>query len=160
MAVFPWITAFVSWHPSAPEMLVMRRARGRATVPAHRSDGQTAPAHPAVAIRCAMRCSSRGAGDYILFTRDSAGDEATQLYRLDPKTLAETLLTRLASSISPGPWNSAQDKMIVTSRPLDRNGRRAQAVVDVCALIRCSRRRASSWQRSPAPAGGAALAGP
>ena len=141
-------------------MLVMRRAGNTAqlfllTDPMGKPHQLTRGRDP---VRDALFEPRRG--DYILFTRDSAGDEATQLYRLDPKTLAETPLTPAGEFYSPGPWNSAQDKMIVTSRPLDRNGRRAQAVVDVTRLIRCSRRRASSWQRSPAPAGGAALAGP
>jgi len=128
------ITRFVSWHPSAPEMLVMRRAGNTAqlfllTDPMGKPHQLTRGRDP---VRDALFEPRRG--DYILFTRDSSGDEATQLYRLDPKTLAETPLTPAGEFYSPGPWNSAQDKMVVTSRPLDRNGRRAQAVVDVYAI--------------------------
>jgi len=128
------MTRFVGWHPFVQEMLVMRRAGNTAqlfllTDPMGKPHQLTRGRDP---VRDALFEPRRG--DYILFTRDSAGDEATQLYRLDPKTLAETALTPAGEFYSPGPWNSAQDKMIVTSRPLDRNGRRAQAVVDIYAI--------------------------
>ena len=128
------ITRFVGWHPVCPEMLVMRRAGNTSqlfllTDPMGKPHQLTRGRDP---VRDALFEPRRG--DYILFTRDSAGDEATQLYRLDPKTLAETPLTPAGEFYSPGPWNSAQDKMIVASRPLDRNGRRAQAVVDIYAI--------------------------
>lgn len=128
------MTRFVGWHPYATEMLVMRRAGNTSqlfllTDAMGKAQQLTRGRDP---VRDALFEPKRG--DYILFTRDSGGDEATQLFRLDPRTLAETALTPAGEFYSPGPWNSAQDKMIVTSRPLDRNGRRAQAVVDVYAI--------------------------
>jgi len=73
-------------------------------------------------------------GDYILISRDTGGDEAAQIYKLDPKSLHETQLTPAGERHALGPWNSAQDKVIISSSALDRNGKREQATVDVYAI--------------------------
>ncbi len=127
-------TRFVAWHPIEQDMLIIRRAGNTAQLflqadPLGKALQLTKGKEP---IRSAMYEPKRG--EYILFTRDSGGDEATQLYRLDPKTLEEKQITPAGELHSPGPWNTAQDKLIISARALDRNGKREQASVDVYAV--------------------------
>ena len=127
-------TRFVAWHPLAAEMLVMRRAGNvnqlfALNQPLGRARQLTHGRDPVRDAQFEPR-----AGEYILFTRDTGGDEATQLFRLDPKSLIETALTPHGELYSPGPWNSSHDKLIVVARPLDRPGRRAAAMVDIYAI--------------------------
>ena len=96
------ITRFVSWHPSAPEMLVMRRAGNTAqlfllTDPMGKPHQLTRGRDPVRDALFEPRRETTSCSPAI-----PLGDEATQLYRLDPKTLAETPLTPLASSTRRG----------------------------------------------------------
>lgn len=127
-------TRFVAWHPTEQDMLILRRAGNTAQLflqadPLGKAVQLTKSKEP---VRNAMYEPKRG--EYILFSRDVGGDEATQLYRLDPKTLEEKQITPAGELHSAGPWNSAQDKLIITSRALDRNGKREQASVEVFAV--------------------------
>jgi dipeptidyl aminopeptidase/acylaminoacyl peptidase len=127
-------TRFVAWHPSEQDMLILRRAGNTnqlflLTDPLAKPTQLTKGKEP---IRDAMFEAKRGA--YILFARDSGGDEATQIYRLDPKTLEEKQITPNGELHALGPWNSARDKIIVTASPLDRVIKREQAYLDVYAI--------------------------
>jgi dipeptidyl aminopeptidase/acylaminoacyl peptidase len=113
-------TRFMAWHPTEQDMLVLRRAATTAqlfllTDPKAKPIQLTRGREP---VRDAVFEAKRGA--YILFARDRGGDEATQIYRLDPKTLEERQITANGEMHSIGPWNSARDKLIITSTPLDR----------------------------------------
>ncbi len=127
-------TRFASWHPLEPEMLVLRRA-GNTTqlflqsTPMGKPHQLTRGREP---VRAAVFEPKRG--EYILLSRDVSGDEATQIYRLDPKTLHEVPITPSGELNTLGPWNSAHDKVILLSRTLDRNGKREQAGTDVVAI--------------------------
>ncbi len=130
-------TRFVGWHPVEQDMLILRRA-GNTNQLFLQADPMGKPVQLTKG-----REPVRGAsfeprrGDYILFARDIGGDEATQIYRLDPKTQVETLITPSGELHSLGPWNTAQDKVIVTARALDRSalsGKREQASVDIYAI--------------------------
>jgi dipeptidyl aminopeptidase/acylaminoacyl peptidase len=128
-------TRFVAWHPTEQDMMILKRAgNGAAQIflladPLAKPKQLTKGREP---IRGALFEPKRG--DYVLFARDVGGDEATQIYRLDPKTLEEKQITPNGELHSLGPWNSAQDKIIITARALDRNGKREQASVDVFAI--------------------------
>jgi dipeptidyl aminopeptidase/acylaminoacyl peptidase len=127
-------TRFVAWHPTEQDMLVMRRAGNTSQLflqadPMGKVVQLTKGKEP---IRAAMYEPKRG--DYILFARDIGGDEATQIYRLDPATLEEKQITPNGELHTLGPWNSTQDKLIITARALDRSGKREQASVDVYAI--------------------------
>ncbi len=128
-------THFVAWHPTEQDMMILKRAsNGAAQIflladPLAKPKQLTKGKEP---IRGAMFEPKRG--DYVLFERDVGGDEATQIYRLDPKTLDEKQITPNGELHSLGPWNFARDKIIITARALDRNGKREQASVDVFAV--------------------------
>ena len=127
-------TRFIGWHPVEQTMLVVRRAGNTnqlflLTDPMGKPQQLTKGREP---VRAAAFEPKRG--EYILFARDIGGDEATQIYRLDPKTLHETQITAAGELHSLGPWNFAQDKVIVMARALDRSGKREQANVDVYAI--------------------------
>jgi dipeptidyl aminopeptidase/acylaminoacyl peptidase len=127
-------TRFSGWHPTEEDMLIVRRADNVAqlfllTAPLAKPQQLTKGKEP---IRDAMFEPKRGA--YVLFARDQGGDEATQIFRLDPKTLEEKQVTPNGELHSLGPWNSARDKVIVTSSPLDRVVKRDRAYLDVYAI--------------------------
>jgi dipeptidyl aminopeptidase/acylaminoacyl peptidase len=127
-------TRFVAWHPTEQDMLILRRAGNTNQLflqadPMGKALQLTKGKEPVLA---ALYEPKRG--DYILFARDVGGDEATQIYRIDPKTLEEKQLTANSELHTMGPWNNAQDKLIVTARALDRSGKREQASVDVFAI--------------------------
>ena len=127
-------TRFVGWHPIAQDMLILRRAGNTNQLfllaePMGKPQQLTKGREP---VRTAAFEPKRG--EYILFARDAGGDEATQIYRLDPKTLLETQVTPSGELHSLGPWNTAQDKVIIMARALDRSGKREQVIVDVYAI--------------------------
>ncbi len=131
-------TRFVAWHPTEQDMLVLRRGANSAqlfllTDPKAKPIQLTRGREP---VRDAIFEAKRGS--YILFARDRGGDEATQIYRLDPRTLEEKQITPNGELHAIGPWNSARDKLIITSSPLDRtaaNGvRREQSSLTVYAM--------------------------
>ena len=127
-------TRFVGWHPIEQDMLILRRAGNTnqlflLTDPMGKPQQLTKGREP---VRAAAFEPKHG--EYILFARDTGGDEATQIYRLDPKTLLETQVTPSGELHSLGPWNTTQDKVIIMARALDRSGKREQASVDVYAI--------------------------
>lgn len=73
-------------------------------------------------------------GGYVLFARDQGGDEATQIFRLNPKTLEEKQITPNGELHTIGPWNTARDKIVVTASPLDRVAKRDRSYLDVYAV--------------------------
>jgi dipeptidyl aminopeptidase/acylaminoacyl peptidase len=131
-------TRFMAWHPSEQDMLVLRRALTTTqlfllTDPKAKPIQLTRGREP---VRDAIFEAKRGS--YILFARDKGGDEATQIFRLDPKTLEEKQITPNGELHTIGPWNSTRDKLILTASPLDRtsaNGaRREQSYLAVYAV--------------------------
>ena len=130
-------TRFVGWHPVEQDMLILRRA-GNTNQLFLQADPMGKPVQLTRGrepVRDASFEPKRG--DYILFARDVGGDEATQIYRLDPRTQSETQITPGGELHGLGPWNTAQDKVIITARALDRSatgGKREQASVDVYAI--------------------------
>lgn len=131
-------TRFVAWHPTEQDMLVLRRGTNSAqlfllTDPKEKPIQLTRGREP---VRDAIFEAKRGS--YILFARDRGGDEATQIFRLDPRTHEEKQITPNGELHSIGPWNSARDKLIITSSPLDRTApsgaRREQSSLTVYAM--------------------------
>jgi dipeptidyl aminopeptidase/acylaminoacyl peptidase len=109
------MAAFMDWHPTRREMLVSTRF------------GETGQVHHVAAPRGARRQVTffpdtvRGAtfdaahGDYVVFNKDTGGDEFAQNWRLDLGTGEVTLLTDGASQNSLGVWSTAKDRMAYTS---------------------------------------------
>ncbi len=130
---------FVDWHPLREEMLVAHRASGSSTnqlfrvrsalaAPEPLTDG----ADPVTSARWEPRN-----GRYIVFARGTGGDEAFQLYRLDPDSRATTAITQPGQRHALLAWVKSRSLALVSSMPLDRTaegGRRAQVTTTISLI--------------------------
>ena len=121
--------AFVGWHPVRQEMIVSHRPPGASTTQIFRLRGPGAPLEPLTRSRERVVDAAWEPvhGRYIVFQRDTGGDEAAQVYRLDPDTLLETRLTAPGERHAIAGWLERSGRLIVSSVPLDRtaaSGRR------------------------------------
>ena len=114
--------SFVDWHPKRAEMLISYRAPGANTSQLYRlgaaqakPEALTTGADPVSSGRWEPRD-----GNYLVFSRSPGGNEAYQLYRLDPTTRQETLLTNVDERHSMLAWMNQRSVMLVGSVPLDR----------------------------------------
>ncbi len=123
---------FAAWHPTQREMLVAHRVPGASTTQLFRLRGPGAALEPLTdgADPVAGARWEPVAGRYIVFARGRGGDEAFQLFRLDPDTLAATQITPDGQRHSLVAWvKTPQPAVIVGSVPLDRTaaaGRRSE----------------------------------
>ncbi len=122
---------FVDWHPARREMLVSHRPPGASTTQLFRVRAPLAVPEPLTdaADPVTMAHWEPRDGRYIVFARGSGGNEAFQLYRLDPETRAVTLLTDLDQRHALQAWVKSESLAVVTSVPLDRTaagGRRSE----------------------------------
>ena len=113
---------FVAWHPLRREMLISHRKAGGNTAQLFRLSGPMA--EPEQLTEFADPVSGAAyeprEGKYIVYGRSSGGNEATQLYRLDPETRASTLLTDPNERHAPQGWLRQSSRLLVASVPLDR----------------------------------------
>ena len=122
--------SFSDWHPTRREMLVSHRAAG--------SDVNqlfllTAPGEAPQRLTDFPEPISGGSfdprgGRFIIYSRDTGGNEAARIYRLDLDSRAHTLLSD-PEKRSSARWNEAGTRLLVASVPLDRTaqgGRRDQ----------------------------------
>ncbi len=122
---------FVDWHPQRREMLVAHRAPGQSTTQLYRLRtplGALEPLTEGADPVSNARWEPKG-GRYILFERGSRGDEAYQVYRLDPETRAATQITPTGERHAIAGFVESRALVIVASVPLDRTaegGRRAE----------------------------------
>ncbi len=114
--------SFVEWHPTNNEMLVAHRKAGDNVPRIYRLDrplGEPQPltdgAEPITRASWEPR-----QGRYIVFERSQGGDEADQIYRLDPATRQSTLLTNPDEAHNIVGWVRATSQLLYTSVPLDR----------------------------------------
>ncbi|MBL8306053.1 MAG: S9 family peptidase [Rubrivivax sp.] len=122
---------FVDWHPQRPEMLVNHRAQGASTTqlfrvraPLAAPEPLTEGADPVTGARWEPRH-----GRYLVFARGRGGDEAYQLFRLDPTTRSATQFTQDGQRHALLGWLAAGGQALVASVPLDRTaegGRRRE----------------------------------
>jgi acetyl esterase/lipase len=114
--------AFVDWHPSGREMLVAHRAPGTSTVQLFRLRSPMAALEPLTEGSDPVgraRWEPRE-GRYIVYARGHGGDEADQLYRLDPETRASTQITPPGQRHALEGWLASRSLALVSSLPLDR----------------------------------------
>lgn len=130
---------FVDWHPARREMLVTHRPPGASTTqlfrvssPGATPEALTDGADPVTQARWEPRD-----GRYIVFARGSGGNEAFQLYRLDPESRALTLLTEPGQRHSMQGWVKSRSQLLVGSVPLDRTAAEGSrsAVTTTLSLI-------------------------
>jgi protease II len=128
--------AFVDWHPSQREMLVLHRPPGTSTAQLFRlrSPGGALEPLTSGADRVAGARWEPRDGRYIVYARDAGGNEAYQLYRLDPGTLASTQITPADQRHSLLGWVKSRSLALVSSVPLDKTaaaGRRTEVITTV-----------------------------
>jgi dipeptidyl aminopeptidase/acylaminoacyl peptidase len=130
---------FVDWHPTRREMLVSHRAPGASTtqlfllrIPGARPEPLTDGSDPVSNARWEPR-----EGRYLVFSRGSGGDEAFQLFRLDPETRAATQITPSGQRHALLDWVKSRSLALVSSVPLDRTaaGGRRSEVTTTLSLI-------------------------
>ncbi len=122
---------FVDWHPLRREMLVAHRAPNASTTQLYLL---AAPMGPLQQLTDGTEPVSSAqweprTGRYLVFTRGSGGNEAYQLYRLDPATKAVTQITPDGQRHAFNDWVQSRSLALVSSVPLDRTaagGTRAQ----------------------------------
>ena len=114
--------SFVDWHPTKREMLVAHRPVGASTAQLYRvvsplaaPEKLTDGADPVTNAQYEPRH-----GRYIVFARSSGGDEAYQLFSLDPETRAATPFTASGQRHALAGWIESRSLAIVASVPLDR----------------------------------------
>jgi dipeptidyl aminopeptidase/acylaminoacyl peptidase len=122
---------FVDWHPTQREMLVAHRKAGdntaqlyRLSTPMAAPEQLTAEADPVTSARYEPK-----SGAYIVFARSRGGNEAAQLYRLDPQTREATTFTDPDERHAVLAWLHGASRLVYSSVPLDRTaqgGRRAE----------------------------------
>ena len=122
--------SFSDWHPVRREMLVSHRAAGSnvnqlflIAAPGGAPQRLTDFPEP---IRGGS-FDPRG-GRFIIYSRDTGGNEAARIYRLDLDSRAHTLLSD-SEKLSSASWNEAGTRLLIASVPLDRTaqgGRRDQ----------------------------------
>lgn len=127
---------FVDWHPLRREMLVAHRQAGgntnqlfRIASPLADAEQLTDGADPVSSASYEPR-----AGRFIVFERSSGGNEAAQLFRLDPATREATRLTDPDERHDLQAWLHGSSTMVVASLPLDKTaagGTRAQVVTRI-----------------------------
>ena len=130
----------VDWHPTRREMLVSHRVPGASTTQLFRLRAPLAPlealtdgADPVAGARW-----ERGEGRYIVFARGRGGDEAFQLFRLDPETRTTTQFTPDGQRHALQGWvKTPRPLVVVSSLPLDRTapgGSRSEIVTTLSLM--------------------------
>ncbi len=114
--------SFSDWHPQRREMLVLHRLPGASTTQLFRLRTPMGALEPltdgADPVSNARWEPTRGR--YIVFARGTGGDEAFQLFRLDPETRATVQITPAGQRHSPAAWLRSRGLLVVASVPLDR----------------------------------------
>ena len=130
---------FVDWHPSRREMLVVHRKAGASTAQIHRL---AAPMGQLEQITDFSEPVSKAmyeplTGDSIVFERSTGGNEAAQIYRLDPATRQVTLVSEPDMRHDMAGWLNLSSRLIYSSVPLDRTaagGRRDEIAVTLSVV--------------------------
>jgi dipeptidyl aminopeptidase/acylaminoacyl peptidase len=120
---------FADWHPARREMLITHRAAD-ANVPQLYSIEK--PGGTIERITDFPEPITGGSydasGRYVVYTRDTGGNEASRVYRMELATRTSVLLSP-EDARSGYDWNEARTALLVTSVPVDRTaagGRREQ----------------------------------
>ena len=112
---------FVDWHPTQDAMLVRHREAGAniAQIYLLRSAGSTLEKITDFPDPVTAAAFEPLKGGSILYTRDTGGNEATQVFRMDLATRQSTLLS-LADERSTGTWSRQGNQVLVAAVPIDK----------------------------------------
>ena len=122
--------SFADWHPARRQMLLSHRAAGSNVAQLFLL---AAPGGVPERLTDFAEPISEGSfdpreGRFVIYSRDTGGNEASRVYRLDLDTRASTLLSD-PETRSEASWNEAGTRLLISSVPLDRTaqgGRRDQ----------------------------------
>ena len=127
----------IAWHPTQRTMLVAYR-RG-ATTQLHLLDQPMGTLEPLTDFPDPVGSATfePKRGDYLVYARDTGGNEASQLYRYDFTSKQTTLLTDPSEKHSAGAWNHAGTALLIESTQLDETAgatKRDTVTTDVSVL--------------------------
>ena len=122
-----------TWHPVKRELLVATRAGN--TTQLHRLAEPRGQLQQITDFADPVRDGSYepSRGGYIVYSRDTGGSEAAQIYRLDSDGKS-TLLTDPSMLHARGVWNTAGDRFVMTSTQLDKTGRRDEVTTELALM--------------------------
>jgi protease II len=112
---------FVDWHPRERSMLVRHRAANAniAQLFLLRGPGGTLEQITDFPEPVGQAAFEPNQGNYIVYSKDTGGNEAASIYRLDLSTRASTPLSD-ADKRSSFVWKSKGNEVLIASVPLDR----------------------------------------
>jgi dipeptidyl aminopeptidase/acylaminoacyl peptidase len=112
---------FVAWHPKDRSMLVRHRTAGANIAQIHllREPGGKPEQITDFPEPVGFASFEPKEGKYIVYSKDTGGNEASAIYRLDLDTRASALLSD-PDQRSGAAWNQAGNKVLIFSVPLDR----------------------------------------
>ncbi len=129
---------FIGWHPLERSMLVRHREAGANIAQIYwlREPGGKLEKLTDFADSVATASFAPRGGKYLVYARDTGGNEATQVFHMD---LATRQSTRLSSpdERSGFTWSHAGDRLLITSVPLDKTaqgGTRTQIATTLTLL--------------------------
>ena len=130
--------AFLDWHPLRREMLISHRAAGSNVNQLFLLTAPDAPLQRLTDFPEPINAGSFDprAGRFIIYSRDTGGNEAARIYRLDLDSRSSTLLSD-PETRSTATWNEAGTHLLIASVPLDRTaqgGRREQIGVTLTLI--------------------------
>lgn len=127
---------FVDWHPERREMLVAHRAAGASTLQLFRLTEPMGALEPLTfEPEPVVRALYAPDGRRIVFERGTGGNEAAQVFRLDPGVRQAVRLTDPAQRHSMIGWLRASGRLVCGSVPLDRSGAGTRALVTTLSVI-------------------------
>ncbi len=129
---------FVDWHPTQPVMLVRHREAGASTAQIYRlaSPGGTLEKLTDFPDPVSAASFNPVHGKYIVYARDSGGNEATQIFRMDLDTRESTLLSN-PDERSASRWTHAGDRLLISAVPLDKTAQsgKREAIATTLTLV-------------------------
>ncbi|MFM2399116.1 MAG: hypothetical protein RL341_1273, partial [Pseudomonadota bacterium] len=128
----------VGWHPKDRSMLVRHRAAGANIAQIHllREPGGKPEQITDFPEPVGFASFEPKEGRYIVYSKDTGGNEASAIYRLDLEPRKSTLLSD-PDQRSSAAWNQAGNRLLVISVPLDRTaaGGSRDKIVTTLTLI-------------------------
>ena len=112
---------FVQWHPKEPTMLVRHREAG-ANIPqiyVLRKPGGALEKITDFSEIVSQAAYEPRQGKYLVISKDTGGNEATQVYRMSLDGKETTLLSK-PDERSGFTWNHKGDRVLISSVPLDK----------------------------------------
>lgn len=130
--------SFVDWHPKERAMLVRHREAGANTAQIYRLSAPLGKLEKLTDFADPVSNASFDPvdGKYIVYARDSGGNEATQIYRMDLASRQSFLLS-VADQRSSASWTHKGDRLLISAVPLDKtaSGGKRENVTTTLSLV-------------------------